>query len=131
MLRRRTNQESIVYAALEFLNHATVEELISYLKENDFQISLATIYRNINKLSDEGKIRQVKIGELEVYETTKAKHYHYICRCCNNIIDLEPNLVPVKIGKLDNIYGNQIDDCDLVLYGICHSCKLKQENNIS
>ena len=126
MQRRRTNQETIVFDAIEILGHATSEQLISYIKENDSNISLASIYRNVNKLYDEGKIKKVKVGDLEVYETLKDKHYHYICRSCGEIMDVNLDELPINLGKINSIHGDDINDCDLVLYGICHTCKINK-----
>ncbi len=125
LLRRKTNQEGIVYDAIEALGHVTSEQLIQFIKNNDSEISLASIYRNVKKLFDEKRIRKVKVGEIEVYETVKAKHYHYICRCCGHITDIQRTELPFNLAKMRSINGDDINDCDLVLYGICHTCKNK------
>ena len=125
MLRRKTNQEGIVFEAIELLGHATSEQLIQFIKNNDSEISLASIYRNVKKLFDEDRIRKVKVGEIEVYETVKPKHYHYICRCCGHITDIQGAELPFNLARMRSINGNAINDCDLVLYGVCDTCKNK------
>ena len=80
MIRRNTSQRQIVYDTLAFLGHATSDDLIKYINTNYSNISLATIYRNLTILLDEKQIKKVKVGEIDVFETVKDKHYHFKCR---------------------------------------------------
>ena len=66
MIRRNTNQIQIVYKSIEFMGHTTSEKLIEYINSNYENISLATIYRNLNKLLDEGQIRKLRLGQEEI-----------------------------------------------------------------
>lgn len=123
MLRRNTNQEQIVFESLEYLGHATSDCLISYIKDKYTNIALATIYRNLTKLLNEKKIKKVKLGQIDVYETVKEKHYHFHCKNCGSIIDIKPKSIPYSLETINKIEEEYVDDCDLVLYGICHNCK--------
>lgn len=122
MIRRNTNQRQIVFDSLSCLGHATSDELINYINNNYSNISLATIYRNLTILLDEKSIKKVKIGDIDVYETTKEKHYHFKCRICGNIIDIPPSMVPTSINNIKTIDKNDVLDCDIVFSGICHYC---------
>ena len=123
MIRRNTSQRQIVYDTLAFLGHATSDDLIKYINTNYSNISLATIYRNLTILLDEKQIKKVKVGEIDVFETVKDKHYHFKCRVCGNIIDIDPNKVPLDVSKLNKIGDNDILDCDIVFLGVCNKCK--------
>ncbi len=123
MIRRNTSQRQIVYDTLAFLGHATSDDLIKYINTNYSNISLATIYRNLTILLDEKQIKKVKIGEIDVFETVKDKHYHFKCRVCGNIIDIDPNKIPLDVSKLNKIGDNDILDCDIVFLGVCNKCK--------
>ena len=119
MVRRNTNQRQIVFDSLVCLGHATSDDLIKYINDNYSNISLATIYRNLTILLDEKIIKKVKIGDIDVYETIKDKHYHFKCRVCGNIIDIPTNMVPNEINKIKTIDNNDVFDCDIVFTGIC------------
>ena len=123
MIRRNTSQRQIVYDTLAFLGHATSDDLIKYINTNYSNISLATIYRNLTILLDEKQIKKVKVGEIDVFETVKDKHYHFKCRVCGNIIDIDPNKIPLDVSKLNKIGDNDILDCDIVFLGVCNKCK--------
>ena len=125
MQRRNTNQRQEVVEALEVLGHATSEKLIEYLEAHEVRVSLATIYRNLNILIDDGKIRKVKLGNLDVYETIKKRHYHFICEKCGNIFDIEPQLINVDNNSIKSFNGSIVHDYDMQFYGICYDCELE------
>ena len=122
MTRRNTNQKQIVYDALECLGHADTEKLIAYINEHYDGISLATIYRNLTSLQEDNKIARRKLGNMDVYETVKGKHYHLKCKICGEIYDIDANDVSVNLDV--NKDGNEIDDVDVIFYGVCHNCKV-------
>jgi len=125
MIRRNTNQRQIVFEAIDYLGHSSSEQLIEYIGKNYSDISLATIYRNITILIDECKIRKVRLRGIDVYETVKVKHYHFICRSCGSITDITPTEAGVDFECIKKIAGNEIDECEVSFYGMCQDCKNK------
>lgn len=125
MIRRNTNQRQIVYDSLKELGHASSEYLIEYIQSNYSNISLATIYRNLGILIDDHMVKKVKLDGIDVYETIKTKHFHYVCRNCKEIIDITPLEVDINFGDIRNINMDRVDDCDVVFYGMCHKCQTK------
>ncbi|MDE7106398.1 MAG: transcriptional repressor [Anaeroplasmataceae bacterium] len=124
MLRRMTTQKRIVYQALEDLGHASVEYLIEYLRNHNEQISLATIYRNIQALLAEQKIKIVKLKGKDVLETVKEDHAHFICEKCGSIEDIFVDQKEV-VSKVSKGCIHQIKKCDIALYGLCQNCTQK------
>jgi len=123
MQRRNTSQRQIVFDALENLGHATTEDLIEYIKKNYDNISLATIYRNISILLDENKIKKVPLQGDDVLETIKQNHFHFVCKKCGNIYDVDEFKAKEALEKLKKIDNYDILECDISLYGICDKCK--------
>ena len=123
MLRRNTNQRQIVFEAIEKAGHISIEHLIEEIQKNYDNISLATIYRNITFLTDEGKIKKVKLNNIDVLETVKHKHYHFTCKVCGNIIDVSPDKLPNFANHEMMIDNQRIDEIDINLYGICEKCQ--------
>ena len=121
MVRRNTNQSQIVYKSIEFMGHTTSERLIEYINSNYENISLATIYRNLTKLLEEGQIKKLRLGQEEIYETVKEKHYHFKCAKCGMIYDISPSMV--NLPSFEGIDGNEVTGTDLMFVGICKGCK--------
>lgn len=122
MQRRNTIQRLAVFEAIEALGHATSDELIKYLGKIHSDVSLATIYRNLSILIDDRQVKKLKLGNSDIYETIKEKHYHFICNGCNKIIDIPINYINMK-SIPDDILDNTVIDYDLVLFGYCKECK--------
>ena len=62
MQQRNTIQSSIVYAAVNTLhNHATADEIYRLIAREHPSISRGTVYRNLNRLSETGRIRKLEI----------------------------------------------------------------------
>ena len=79
-----SKQREIIYNTLKSNPiHPTAETVHSLLRETNPNISLATVYRNLNQLSDIGEIK--KIDGLESsshYDHQTHAHYHFICNIC-------------------------------------------------
>lgn len=125
MIRRNTEQEQIVYNSLECLGHATSEELIKHINENYSNIALATIYRNLTKLLDQKRIKRIKLGTIDVYETVKEKHYHFNCKSCGKVIDIKADSVFVDVKGINKNTDLVVEDYDIAFYGFCDSCSKK------
>lgn len=125
MIRRNTSQRQIVIDSLACLGHATSDDLINYINNNYANISLATIYRNLNILLDEKQIKKFSVGDNDVYEVTKEKHYHFKCIICNNIIDIPESVVDLKLKDQKRLDKNSILDCEIIFTGVCENCKNK------
>ena len=68
------------------------------------------------------------MNQVEVYETIKEKHYHFMCKECGHISDLNAKELDERFGNLKEIEGNQIEEVEIYFSGICKNC-LKKKNN--
>jgi Fur family ferric uptake transcriptional regulator len=84
-------------------------------------LGIATVYRSLNALVDDGKIVPVQIaGEPTRYEVVGKKHHHHFrCRCCQQVFEIEgcPGHLEMLVPK-----GFSMEDHEVVLYGLCASC---------
>ena len=85
------------------------------------RLSLATVYRNIKTLQDEGSIKAVVLpGQNPRYElASRSHHHHFQCRQCERVFDLE-----ACPGNLDNLApsGFMVEEHEIILYGRCGEC---------
>jgi Fe2+ or Zn2+ uptake regulation protein len=120
--RRNTLQRLRVKEAIDVLGHPTSDELILYMNKTHPDVSLATIYRNLSILLEDGAVIKLNLGNSNFYEAVKEKHYHFVCRECNNIIDIPlDKMNEIMIPK--EIMDNQSVDHDFVFFGYCKNCK--------
>lgn len=121
MVRRNTIQKQIVYYSLDYLGHATSDELIKYINSNYENISLATIYRNLGILLEDGLVKKLNLDNALVYETVKENHYHFVCKKCGAINDVFMDVPSFNIDTED-----KVEDVVIEFYGICKNCLKKK-----
>lgn len=124
-------REIILQTLKENVVHPTAEYLYSVLKEKEPGISLATLYRNLNQLADNGVIK--KIDGLESpshYDHNTHEHYHFICDHCKRVFDVSDNVAPDIVAKTEEETGFLVKHHDIVFNGICKDCleKIKENN---
>lgn len=123
-------REIILDTLKENVVHPTAEFLYDIIKEKDPKISLATLYRNLNKLSDKGIIK--KIDGLEPsshFDHNTHEHYHFMCDKCKRVFDVSVNIAFDVVKKAEKETGFLIKGHDIVLHGICKECQEKEKNN--
>jgi Fe2+ or Zn2+ uptake regulation protein len=123
-IQRNTVQRQIIIDALKKLhNHPTIEKVYTEIQKDHPAVSKTTIYRNLRQLANNGVIRKVSLPDgLERYDDRNSHHYHFKCRNCGKIFDVDMEY----LGRIDNTiqgkYGFQVDEHELVFRGICTKC---------
>ena len=122
---RMTNQR---YAILEYLllkgNHPTANEIYEYLK-NDFpNMSVATIYNNINFFKKAGIVTELPFADgSSRFDLTETHHYHAICANCGKVEDFDyPNFEEAERVAEKQTHFKVISHSFKVT-GICLECQ--------
>lgn len=96
-------------------------EVLSAGKEHVPSLGMATVYRTLNSLLDEGFVAAVELpGEPARYEVAgKPHHHHFHCRSCDQVFE-----VPGCPGNLRSVVpdGFRLESHEVVLYGACAEC---------
>ena len=91
--QRVTKQRLAVSAALDELDDfVSTQELYRLLQNKGISVSLATAYRILQSLADDGLIDVLRNGEGEaVYRrcTVTGHHHHLLCRNCGKAVEVE------------------------------------------
>lgn len=104
-------------------DHPTADTLFHALRVEDPKISLGTVYRNLNLLTELGFIRKISCGDgIERYDYKMGEHYHFVCRECGKVIDVSPKqIVGIEEGVHEEEIG-MIENHSLIFYGKCKTC---------
>lgn len=121
-MERLTRQRAALQAAIAVAKRPlSVEELLEYSRHAVPDMSMATVYRNVKLMTEDGTARVVSLpGEPPRYEAAGHDHHHHFrCRDCNRVFD-----VHACPGDLKGLAppGFVVDDHDLTLYGRCADC---------
>ena len=84
--------------------HITAAKLIKYLKNKKINISLATIYNNLNELADKGILKKFYVNNDKMwFDTNLQDHYHFYDPEKDELIDINKNEISFsKSPKIPN-----------------------------
>lgn len=128
MQLRMTNQREIILKELrDSRQHLSADELYDRVKKVMPRISLATVYRNLEILSEAGMIAKLEIsGRQKRFDYDVEVHDHIYCVQCHRVDNLEIDRqeahdVPEISGK-----GYEVTGYRLEAAGICPECQKKK-----
>ena len=91
-LKYSRQRESIKASLMRRHDHPTADALYASIREEFPNISLGTVYRNLNLLVETGEIRKLTCGDgADHFDGNTSDHYHFICSECGQIFDMEMN----------------------------------------
>lgn len=128
MLKYSKQRESIKNFLVTRYDHPTAETVYLNIRREFPNISLGTVYRNLNLLAEIGEIQKLSPGiGPDRFDGNPAPHYHFICRHCGCVMDL-------TVSGLDHInilagqdFDGEIEGHITYLYGACPSCKASEK----
>ena len=96
------NKNVIYNKILNDKNHPTADEIFNDLKSTNPKLGIATIYRNLNELTEEGKLIRIQRPYVkDRYDAKVDDHIHAECNSCGKVIDVDCE-VDLKIkDKID------------------------------
>ncbi len=120
---RNTWQKQLIIDTLKReKNHPTISDLYDKIKAVDDKVGQATVYRNVNKLVEEKKIKRIMTDSGFRYDCDCNDHYHLECNKCGNIIDLYDEKYIRLIRRLEDEYSIKIEESKILFSGICDKC---------
>ncbi len=128
MLKERklkvTPQRLGILSFLDQKSHPTVEEIYQAVQSEFPSVSLATVYKNVNRLYDEGILRQVNTGHVIRYDLAWSTHAHFICQHCGHVEDImiDNEALTPCMERFGLMAKGRVGYLDMVAYGTCEGC---------
>ncbi len=133
----RTKQSKEILAVIEKYGdrHVTASMIKRKLEDQGSQVSLATVYRQLEKLEDEGLIRKFfldgKAAACFQYSGDDGRncgsHYHLKCEQCGKLIHLRCSLLDEVEEHVLRDHGFTLNPLKTVFYGLCAACSEKRK----
>lgn len=128
MKRRNTKQKQIIQEVVQGVGkHYTAEEALKEVKQYDDSIGLATIYRNLNLMCEEGSIQKIFMDGEYVYDGNPLPHDHFYCECCHNYFDVIEDYDKDLDKKVARKIKGRVSSHMITYRGICQECLEKEE----
>ena len=84
----------------------------------DPNLSLGTVYRNLNLLVEENAIQRVMIGDgLVRYDSRLGDHAHFICTETGEITDMDAPAMDELVENFQRQTGHLVTSCRILFYG--------------
>ncbi|MDP3083433.1 MAG: transcriptional repressor [Rubrivivax sp.] len=121
-MERNTRQRSAIRDAISLAARPLLpQEVLEAARHDVPGLGIATVYRNLKVLVEEGELQQVNLpGENPRFELVGQQHHHHFqCRHCQRVFDV--HACPGDLSRLAP-QGFTVEDHDLTLYGRCVDC---------
>lgn len=111
--------------------HFTAEELCEALRAHGIAIGKSTVYRALDRFSEEGTVRRFTSspGESACYQYADTAsggcraHLHLKCNICGTLFHIECDRLRELTEHLGMQHSFTVDYAKTVLYGTCEPCR--------
>lgn len=124
---RITPQREMIIAALtqgEPHEHMTAEAVFAIVQSQTSAVNLATVYRTLNFLVEQGVIHRADLGECGVVYSSRqhGPHIHLVCRRCGQVTEADSEPLAALAQQCQQAYSFALDLQHISLSGLCATC---------
>lgn len=122
MIKKYSRQREAIISYLSGTDtHPTADEVYSQVRIRYPNVSLATVYRNLNQLCEDGEVKRLSIpGSPDHFDFRTEEHFHFCCSRCHRVYDVFADKDSFRLPE-DRLPGIS-EGLDVMYYGICRSC---------
>ena len=122
---RMTRQRKVIIEELRKVDtHPSADEVYEMVRKHLPRISLGTVYRNLEILSQNGEIQKLELGcTLKRFDGIAKNHYHIRCLECDRVVDAPADFDVTVNHDLKNATDFKIMGHKLEFIGICPNCQ--------
>ncbi len=119
-------REAVREYLISTTSHPTADTVYEEIRKQYPNVSLGTVYRNLNLLVEQGEAQKLTTeAGGDHYDGNPKPHYHFLCSVCGRMLDL-----PVEQLEHINVlaqsgFNGIIKSHSLMFYGLCSECKNK------
>ena len=123
VLKYSRQRESIKEYLNSSCEHPTADTVYLHVKEEYPNISLGTVYRNLNLLADLGEaIKITTPNGGDRFDGRIAPHYHFCCTSCGKVEDLDLEELTFVNEAAEKNFDGVIESHSMMFYGTCKEC---------
>lgn len=126
-MQRMTKQRQAVLDELTRLaDFRSAQQIFEDLHVQGQRVGLATVYRSLQGLAEEGRVDTLRSSEGEtLYRscTTHHHHHHLVCRECGFTEEIEQAQIESWVESVAATYGFSDVEHSLELFGVCSPCQ--------
>jgi Fur family ferric uptake transcriptional regulator len=118
-------REMIVQTLAHSDHHLTAEEIYDQVRMRTQVINIATVYRTLELLVQQGLAARVLLqdGQMVYTPETHGPHIHLVCRQCGGVTDADQALFAPLVDDLRAQHGFRVDALHVSMTGLCRACQ--------
>ncbi|MDO4169267.1 MAG: transcriptional repressor [Lachnospiraceae bacterium] len=121
--KRSRQREAILEYIKSTKEHPSADMVYEHVRKEIPNISLGTVYRNLNLLAEANEIRKVNCdGKSDRFDCVSEPHYHVLCTKCGCVMDLKMDSLAHIDILADNTFEGKITGHSIFFKGICKKC---------
>lgn len=122
--RRETRQRRLVYTIVAATrSHPTAEWVHGQVRRQMPRVSLGTVYRNLQLLVADGRLRAWTRGRTTRFDADLSPHDHFVCRSCGLLLDLARAPEVLSTERRLKARGHEVKERVLEYIGVCRNCR--------
>ena len=129
-IRMTRQRQVILNELLKSHTHPAADEIYKAVRRKLPHISLGTVYRNLEILSQAGMIAKLDPGSPERrFDGRMDRHYHIRCQQCGRVEDVPLKPLSQIEARLEKQIDYDVSGHNLEFCGICPGCREPQGNS--
>lgn len=120
-----TRQRQVILAELrKVTSHPTADTMYEMVRRKMPNISLGTVYRNLEVLTRMGQIAKIEVGGCQKrFDGNVRPHDHVRCVRCGKVDDVPASLAVNPLERAQNESDYRLLGYHLEFIGVCPSCQ--------
>jgi Fur family ferric uptake transcriptional regulator len=120
-------REMIIEAIAHQGNHVNADEVFALIQKRTHAVDIATVYRTLELLVEQGLANRIDLGEGRVIYATDqhGSHIHLVCRQCGQVLDADQEMLFTFNQQLQANYLFTADLQHISVLGLCSDCQAK------
>jgi Fur family transcriptional regulator, ferric uptake regulator len=119
-------REMIVEAIAHQGDHINVDKVFNLIQKHTQSVNIATVYRTLDLLVEQGLASRIDLGEGQVIYATNqhGPHIHLVCRQCGRVVDANQQMLSELDRQLRSDYHFAADLHHISVLGLCSQCQV-------
>jgi Fur family ferric uptake transcriptional regulator len=121
-----TVQRNVILEELQAVgSHPTADEVYEMVRKRLPRISLGTVYRNLDKMSEAGVVQRIRSSDqVKRFDGNPVPHVHIQCVRCGRVDDLAMHdVMEDALDHASKLSDYDVTGCSLLFLGVCPACR--------
>lgn len=122
-----TRERALIFRAIFARNdHFSADDLLFYMRQENINVSRATLYRSLSHLVEAGVLVEADFGHGHIhYERLQERepHDHLVCKKCGKVIEVSSQALLKALESLAAGEGFSLESHRSQLFGQCRECR--------